>query len=123
MRGWILLSGAIVAEVIGTLSLRAMVDQPAWVAVTVVAYIIAFGLLGLALRTGMPIGVAYGIWGAVGVALVALLGALVFGEALSTQAIIGIVVIIAGVFIVETGSRPAAGAGAGSDSDSPEATA
>ncbi len=108
MRGWLLLSGAIVAEVIGTLSLRAMVDQPAWVALTAAAYIVAFALLGLALRTGMPIGVAYGIWGAVGVALVALLGALVFGEALSAQAIIGIVVIIAGVFIVETGSRPTA---------------
>lgn len=107
MKGWALLSGAIVAEVVGTLSLRAMVDQPAWAALTVAAYVIAFSLLGLALRTGMPIGVAYGIWGALGVALVALLGALVFGEALSMQAVIGIVVIIAGVLIVETGSRHA----------------
>lgn len=117
MRGWLLLSGAIGAEVIGTLSLRAMVDQPAWVALTAAAYVVAYALLGLALRTGMPIGVAYGIWGAVGVALVALLGALIFGETMSAQAIIGIVVIIAGVLIVETGARPA------TDTQSAEAAA
>lgn len=105
MKGWMLLSGAIIAEVFGTLSLRAAVEHPGWTAVVVAAYLAAFGLLGLALRTGMPIGVAYGIWGAAGVALVAILGAVVFDEALSAQAIIGIVVIIAGVFIVETGSR------------------
>ena len=106
MNRWLLLAGAIVAEVIGTLSLRATVDQSAWIALVVVAYLIAFTLLGLTLRTGMAVGLVYGIWGAVGVALVALLSTVLFGERLSVPAMIGIAVIVIGVFVVETGARP-----------------
>lgn len=68
MRKWLLLVGAIVAEVIGTMSLRATVDQATWTPIVVVAYLTAFTLLGLTLRAGVPVGVAYGIWGASGVA-------------------------------------------------------
>lgn len=64
---------------------------------------IAFSLLGLALAAGFPVGVAYGIWGAVGVALTALLGAVLFDEFLSATTILGITVIIAGVVVVQSG--------------------
>lgn len=104
MRRWILLTGAIVAEVIGTLALRAAVEQPWWIAAVAIAYVAAFACLGFTLRAGMPVGVAYGIWGAAGVALIALLGVGIFGESLSPQAIVGIVVIIVGVVVVESGS-------------------
>lgn len=107
MRNWLLLAGAILAEVAGTLTLRATVEHPAWTPAVVVSYVLAFLLLGLTLRTGMPVGVVYGIWGASGVALVALLGTVLFDEMLSVGALIGIAVIIAGVALVETGSRPA----------------
>lgn len=103
MKRWILLLGAIVAEVLGTMSLRATVDQPVWTVGVVVGYVIAFSLLGLALGEGIPIGVAYGIWAAAGVALVALLGSMIFGETLSITAILGIIMIIAGVYVVQTG--------------------
>lgn len=53
----------------------------------------------------MAIGVAYGIWGAVGVALTAVLGAVVFGETLSLTSAVGIGVIIVGVLVVETGGH------------------
>lgn len=105
-RKWVLLTGAVVAEVAGTLALRATIDWPALAAVVIVAYATAYYLLALALRAGMPIGAAYGIWGALGVALVTLLGTVVFGESLSAVALLGIGVIIAGVALVETGSRP-----------------
>lgn len=107
MRKWGLLSTAIVAEVIGTLTLRATVDHRGWIPLVVLAYATAFTLMGLTLRAGMQIGVAYGIWGASGVALVAVLSMLIFGESLSTGALIGIAVIIAGVILVETGSPKA----------------
>lgn len=103
MKRWLLLSGAIVAEVLGTMALRAAIDQPLWVIGLVAGYLVAFTLLGLALGEGMPIGMAYGIWAAGGVALVAILGAALFGETLSLTAILGIVVIVAGVFLVQTG--------------------
>lgn len=105
-RPWVLLTCAIVAEVAGTLALRASVDRPAMAAVVVVGYAAAYYLLALALRAGMSLGAAYGIWGALGVALVTLLGTLVFGETLGAVALLGIGVIIAGVVLVETGARP-----------------
>lgn len=105
MKKWLLLAGAIIAEVVGTLSLRGTVDHPAWITLVVVGYVGAFGLLGLTLRAGVPVGVAYGIWGASGVALVALFGAVLFGEALTLLQIVGIGVIILGVVVVELGSH------------------
>lgn len=105
MRKWLLLGGAIAAEVLGTMSLRATVEHAAWLPVAVLGYVAAFALLGLTLRTGMPIGVVYGIWGASGVALTALLGAVLFGELLGGSAVAGIVLIVLGVVLVETGSR------------------
>lgn len=106
---WLMLSGAIVAEVIGTMALRAAVDSPAWMALVPVAYLTAFALLGLVLRSGMPIGVAYGIWGAAGVSLTAVLGAALFDELLGLPAIAGIGLIIVGVVLVESGSRSPSG--------------
>lgn len=78
MNRWLLLSGAIALEVTATLSLRAAVEHWGWIAVVVPCYAAAFAMLGLALRTGMKVATAYGIWGACGVALVALLGTLIF---------------------------------------------
>lgn len=107
MKRWLLLGGAILAEVTGTMSLRAAVDQPAWIPVVIIAYLVAFTLLGLVLRAGVPIGIAYGIWGAAGVALTAVLGMGIFDEMLSGTAIAGIGLIIVGVVLVETGTPPA----------------
>lgn len=104
MTRWLLLGGAILAEVTGTMSLRAAVEQPIWIPVVIVAYLVAFTLLGLVLRAGVPIGIAYGIWGAAGVALTAVLGMAIFDEMLSGTAIAGIGLIIVGVVLVETGS-------------------
>ncbi|RLV55688.1 QacE family quaternary ammonium compound efflux SMR transporter [Aeromicrobium phragmitis] len=105
MRAWLLLGGAIAAEVAGTMALRASIDHQAWIALVVAGYVTAFALLALVLREKLPIGVAYGIWGASGVALTALLGAVIFDELLSPLAVAGIVLIIVGVVLVETGSR------------------
>ena len=107
MKGHLLLFAAIAAEVVATLSLRASVEHRSWVTVVVVGYLAAFVLLGLTLRAGMPVGVVYGIWGAAGVALVAILGAVLFGETLSVSAVAGLALIVVGVVVVEYGSRPA----------------
>lgn len=104
MNKWVLLAGAILAEVSATLSLRAAVDHPGWIVLTVAGYAAAFALLGLTLRGGMSIAAAYGIWGASGVALVALLGMAIFSEALSPAALLGLAIIITGVVLVETGA-------------------
>ncbi|UNB55541.1 multidrug efflux SMR transporter [Mycolicibacterium sp. YH-1] len=105
MRKWVLLTAAIVMEVAATLSLRASQDHPAWLGVVIVGYVGAFVLLALVLREGMAVGVAYGIWGASGTALTAVLAAVLFRDALTWAIAAGIALIIAGVLFVELGSR------------------
>jgi small multidrug resistance pump len=51
--------------------------------------------------------VAYGVWGACGVALTAVMSLVIFGEPLTPVMGIGIVVMIAGVLCVEPGSQAA----------------
>ena len=60
-------------------------------------------LLSLALNEGMGIGVAYGIWTAVGVALTAMLSKLLFDEPLTPLMVPGIALIISGVVLLELG--------------------
>jgi len=105
VRRWGYLAGAIVAEVGGSLSLKAALELPALFAVTALGYIVAFGLLARALRAGMALGVGYGIWGACGVALTALFSHLLFGEPLTGLMALGIGLVIAGVLCVELGAQ------------------
>ena len=101
---WVLLAVAIVSEVGATISLKLATDGKKVFFVPVVAgYLIAFSLLAVALTLGLPIGVAYGIWAATGVALTAILGRVLFREPLTGLMLGGIALIIAGVFLVELG--------------------
>ena len=108
MRKWALLFAAIAVEVAATLALRASQDHSAWLVVVVVGYVGSFILLTLVLRTGMPVGVAYGIWGASGTAATAMLAAAIYGDPFTWPIVAGIGLIIAGVLLVEFGSQRAA---------------
>ncbi|GAT11805.1 cation transporter [Mycolicibacterium novocastrense] len=107
MQKWALLAGAIIVEVAATLSLRASQDHSAWLLVVVGGYIAAFTFLTLVLRAGVPVGVAYGIWGAVGTAGTAVLAAVLFGDPFTWPIVAGIGLIIAGVLLIEFGSHRA----------------
>lgn len=98
---------AIVLEVSATLSLRAAegFTHPLWLILVVIGYAGSLWLLSVVLDRGMPVGVAYGIWSAIGVVLTAVLGAVLFGELLGPMQMIGVGVIVAGVLLVELGSR------------------
>ena len=106
-KGWLFLAGAIGAEVTGSLSLKGALDFPALYVLVAAGYIGAFVFLSLVLRTGMALGVAYGIWGASGVALTAILSLVIFGEPLTLLMGIGIFIVIAGVLCVELGAQRA----------------
>ncbi len=105
MNKWLLLAIAIVSEVIGTLALRAALDHSWWFVLVGVGYLVAFWLLSSVLAAGMPVGVAYGIWAATGVALTAVLATLVFDDPFTVQIGLGIVLVMFGVLLVETGSH------------------
>ncbi|UNB56091.1 MULTISPECIES: SMR family transporter [unclassified Mycolicibacterium] len=100
---WLALAGAIGIEVLGTLGLRASdgLRKKVWIAPVIVAYLTSFYLLWLALKLGMPVGIAYGIWTACGVALVAVIAKYLFGDPLTGRMIIGIGLIAAGVLTIE----------------------
>ena len=103
MKKWFILSAAIMLEVTATLSLRAAIDDPWWTVLAVVGYAGAFVALSLLLRLGTPIGVVYGIWAAAGLALTAVIASVIFGEPFTFMIGLGIIIVIAGVVLVETG--------------------
>ena len=90
-----------------TLSIKGAIELPALYAVVVVGYLSTFFALSRVLRAGMALGVAYGIWGACGVALTAVLSAIIFGEPLTALMSVGIVLVIGGVLCVEMGAQAA----------------
>ncbi|TFV57375.1 multidrug efflux SMR transporter [Mycobacterium sp. PS03-16] len=97
------LGAAIALEVLATLGLRASEGfrRKAWLAPVVLGYLTSFTLLWLTLRLGMPVGIAYGVWTACGVALVAVLARFLFGERLNPVMGAGIALIVAGVLTIE----------------------
>lgn len=107
MTKWLLLAAAIASEVTGSLSLKGALDNPVLYVTVVLGFLSAFAFLAAVLRTGMPLGVAYGIWGAMGVALTSTLSSLIFDEPFTPFMALGIVLIIGGVLTVELGSQAA----------------
>jgi len=104
---WLLLATAIASEVTASLSLKGALDRPVLYVVVAIGYVVSFVLLAVVLRRGMALGVAYGIWGALGVASTAVLSAAIFGEPLTALMGVGLALIIAGVLVVELGSQAA----------------
>src|SRR5699024_1327762 len=96
---WLYLTGAILTEVAATLSMRMLAHggRRAWMAAVVAGYLAAFALLLLSLDGGLPVGVAYGVWAATGVALTAVAGRVLFREPLTKTMGAGIGLIAVGV--------------------------
>lgn len=98
---------AIATEVTATVSLKLSEGFTKLVPsiVVVLGYGAAFFFLSQALKRGMAIGVAYGIWSAVGVAAIAVLGVLFLGERLTLVQVGGIGLVIVGVLALELGGE------------------
>ncbi|WP_262967324.1 DMT family transporter [Methylobacter psychrophilus] len=101
MMQWIYLAIAILSEVIATSALKTTEGFTRWLPslLVVIGYTSSFYFLSLTLRT-IPLGVAYAIWSGVGIALLALIGWIIYHQALNMMAIIGITLIIAGVIVL-----------------------
>ncbi|MGW0251268.1 DMT family transporter [Nocardia goodfellowii] len=101
----LLLALAIVSEITATISLKLSEGFSKLVPsiIVVIGYCAAFFFLSQALKRGMSIGIAYGIWSAIGVAAVATIGALFLDERLTPIQIGGIGLVILGVLALELG--------------------
>lgn len=106
MGTYLLLAIAIVSETCATVSLKLSegFTRLAPSIVVGVGYLASFVLMSIVLKRGMPVGVVYAIWSAIGVALVALIGVAFLHETLTLWQILGIGLIIAGVAVVELGA-------------------
>lgn len=102
------LVGAILLEVAGTSALQASQQfTRLWPTLAMgVCYLGAFYMLSLTLRS-IPVGIAYGIWSGLGIVLISAVGWVVFGQRLDLPAIIGMLLIIAGVVVIQVFSSAA----------------
>jgi multidrug transporter EmrE-like cation transporter len=101
MKAYLFLTIAILTEIFGTSMLKASAGftklYPS--IATLVGFGVAFYCLSLALQQ-IPLGVAYAIWSGVGTAITAIIGILIWKETVSITSIAGILLIIAGVVIL-----------------------
>jgi small multidrug resistance pump len=104
---WLLLVGAVACEVTASLSLKGALDRPSLYAVVATGYLVSLVLLTAVLQRGVPLGVAYGIWAALGVAATAIMSTLIFDEALTGLMVLGMAIVVLGVLTVELGSHAA----------------
>lgn len=104
--GYVYLAMAIVAEVIATSAVKASDGFTKLVpsVVVVVGLALAFYCLSLVFKT-VPMGVAYAIWSGLGIVLISLAGMILFGQKLDLPAIIGMLLIIAGVVVMNVFSK------------------
>lgn len=97
------LAAAIVLEVIGTTLLQKSAQFTKFLptAGMVMFYAASFYLLSQALK-GMPLGIAYAMWGGLGIVLTALISVFVFKQSLDYAALAGIGLIVSGVIVMNT---------------------
>lgn len=103
---YLFLGLAIIFEVIGSSFMKASEGFTKWFpsAIVVIAYLICFYFLSLALKM-IPLGVAYAIWAGLGIVLTAAVSVFIFKQKLDLAAIVGIVFIVIGVFIMNFFSK------------------
>lgn len=104
--GYLYLSIAIFVEVIATSALKASegFSRPVPSIIVVVGYGLAFYFLSLVLKF-MPVGIAYAIWAGLGIVLIGIAGAIFFKQIPDLPAIIGMMLIVAGVVVINLFSK------------------
>ena len=92
---------AIVAEVVATSALMQSEGFSKLLPslIVVLGYGTSFYFLSLALQT-IPIGVAYAVWGGLGIALITIIGAMLYGKKMDLPGVLGIALIISGVVVL-----------------------
>ncbi|MFD0314224.1 DMT family transporter [Streptomyces flavalbus] len=99
--GYLLLAGAIAAEVAATTAMKYSDGfSKLWPSlVTGLGYLVAFVLLAQTLKT-VSVGTAYAIWAGVGTAAIATIGMLFLGEGMNAAKAAGIALIVVGVVVL-----------------------
>ncbi|WP_115862507.1 DMT family transporter [Halorussus litoreus] len=101
MNPYVALGAAICSELVGTTALKLSegFSRPLPSLGVLVGYGVAFYLVSLTLED-LPVGIVYGTWAALGIVGVAAIGVVVFDERLDAVGVVGIALIVAGVYLL-----------------------
>lgn len=107
---YVLLGAAIVAELFGTSALNASegFTRPLPTLGVLVGYTVSFYLLSLVLED-LPVGLVYGTWSAIGIVGITLIGVVAFDEGVDAAGVLGIGLLVAGVYVLNVVSGMSAG--------------
>ncbi|MFC8362467.1 DMT family transporter [Streptomyces griseorubiginosus] len=102
--GYLLLAGAIAAEVAATTAMKYTegFSRLGPSLLTVLGYLLSFALLAQTLKT-VSVGTAYAIWAGAGTATIAAIGMFFLGEGMTVTKAVGIALIIVGVVVLNLG--------------------
>ncbi|MEM1006502.1 MAG: SMR family transporter [Pseudomonadota bacterium] len=105
-KSYLFLLVAVFAETLGTTALQSSQQfTRLWPSlIVVVSYGCAFYFLGLTLKY-MPVGIVYAIWSGLGIFFIALIGFFVFGQKLDWPAVLGLMLILAGILVINLFSK------------------
>lgn len=106
MRYWILLALAILAEIIGTLSMKwASVSGGHTGFILMLAMIaLSYILLAFAVKK-IALGVAYALWEGIGILLITVCSVLWFDESLTVMKVAGLTTLVVGITLIKSGTR------------------
>lgn len=98
---WVILGASVISEVVGTVALRQSTGFTKMVPALLAGlfYVAAVWLMAIAMRQ-LEMGVAYAVWAASGTVVTALVGIVIYNEQVSLQKILGILLVLIGVFIL-----------------------
>ncbi|WP_058909959.1 multidrug/spermidine efflux SMR transporter subunit MdtJ [Entomohabitans teleogrylli] len=105
MRYWILLFLAIIAEIIGTLSMKwaSLNDRHSGYLIMLIMIALSYILLAFSVKK-IALGVAYALWEGIGILLITLFSVTLFGESLSLVKAAGLATLVAGVVLIKSGT-------------------
>jgi small multidrug resistance pump len=108
MTAYYYLAIAICAEVIATVSMKAIkgLSTPLPLILVIVGYATAFWMLTLVVRS-IPVGVAYAVWAGMGIVMVSIAALFIYGQKLDLPAILGMALIVCGVVVIQLFSNTA----------------
>lgn len=103
---YLLLSLAIILEIIGSSFMQLSNGFTKFfpTSITILAYVVCFYFFSQALKY-FPLGVAYAVWGGLGIVLTAIISATIFKHKMDFPAILGIILIVSGVFVMNFYSK------------------
>jgi len=103
---WVYLVIAVVAETIGTSSLKASESFTKIIPslIMIVSYGTSFYFLSLTLRY-LPVGIAYALWSGIGIILISTFSYFFFRQTLDLPAISGLTLIIIGIAVINLFSK------------------